>query len=845
MHYTDLHEEGVQNEDFKTTLENAIPIFQKPFEERSKKENKLVVSLLEKVPYFNKYCYIYSHHAEEDKYLSQNLKEAKKREALKNMSQYFKFEHHTAGTAICHQGDPEEKFLFVLKGEVRRYVTRSFEDVQNELKAIRNPIAMAKNAESKSSRFSVEGGGPRLSSNSKHSDAASTRASLTDLPENDSKPQNHVTSLAELIPEEGEPDEAIVVEDQSKTKLEPEKGQYTITAPEEILAFRKFKMDKKYFTAGLLAVKWSKSVLPGDYIGELSLAFNSVHSDTQIAWTDTDLVTIEKKHFEKIFDVLIRQNREKLDFVSSLLPDLPKNEITTFAYGFEEIHYKSSTVLYQEGSETNGLYLVKEGEVELFKNMSYPNSAAKHLPLLKVSPKTEKFSVLISSRGQLLGEEVLLGTAKRSFTAVTKGSNIVVYFIPKKHLQKMKLYNLQITYYLDCLAESLNQAKASILENATKQNRFQKDFVNHVITKQIEEEKEAMGDAIREMAYNLLQAEKDAEKRSGFVRMRKPRANLALLKENDESVKRLVELKKKSKFFDLQIGQTLMKNEVVKARQEIPQKETIQSIAKFVQNVPDSVVYREKRELIHPLSLWENARKNHLLKHNKKVLRNHINELANARQALTDRDEDNNISFQNPVKNHYLHVQGLENNKRQLNLPLLENKPEFNFQKILDDVLKDGLESPATNEYQTRRELRGKLIASTERGNPTEITPICIQGLVSNQKPQNRNRSVEDLKRQKDEQFIAEFTLEVKDSVTEVVNNVDLLLQKKLNQINIFGDKTKYHCLNTEESSNTSRPFSLPSIRPQKALKMKIPFVMPKKANLRGGLKGIPLRTKG
>ncbi len=53
MHYTDLHDEGVQNEDFKTVLENAIPIFQKPFEERSKKENKLVVSLLEKVPYLN------------------------------------------------------------------------------------------------------------------------------------------------------------------------------------------------------------------------------------------------------------------------------------------------------------------------------------------------------------------------------------------------------------------------------------------------------------------------------------------------------------------------------------------------------------------------------------------------------------------------------------------------------------------------------------------------------------------------------------------------------------------------------------------------------------------------
>jgi len=835
MHYTDLHEEGIQNEDFQTLLDSSIPIFQKPFEERCKKENKLVVSLLEKVPYFNKYCYIYSHHAEEDKYLSQNLKEAKKREALKNMSQYFKFEHYKAGTAICHQGDPEDNFLFVLRGEVRRYVTRSFEDVQNELKSIRNP-QMAKNIPE-----------PRLSTNSKNSDTASlsTKASLNDIPEND-KPQNTITSLAELIPEEEEGEE-MIIEDQSKTKLEPQKGQYTITTPEEILAFRKFKMDKKYFISGLLAVKWSKSVLPGDYIGELSLAFNSIHSDTQIAWTDTALVTIEKKHFEKIFDVLIRQNREKLDFVTSLLPDLPKNEITTFAYGFEEIHYKSSTVLFQEGSETDGLYLVKEGEVELFKNIRLNNSDAnKHLPLLKVPPKTEKFSVLISSKGQLLGEEVLLGTAKRSFTAVTKGYHTVVYFIPKKHLAKMKLYNLQITYYLDCLAESLRQAKTSILENAMKQNKFQKDFVNHVITKQIEEEKEAMGDAIREMALNVLQAEKEAQKKSGSVRLKKPRANFALLKENDDSVKRLVELKKRSKFFDLQIDQTLMKNEVVKARQEIPKRETIQTIANFVQNVPDGVVYREKRNLIHPLSLWENARKNHLSKHSKNILRNHINEISNPRQAVTDRDE---IDFQNPIKNHYLHVQGLEGNKKGLNLPFMENKLDFNFKKILDDVLNEDLESAREEDALTRRDhrLRSKLLPPTDRTNlinPTSITPICIQGLVSNQKtPQSRfsrNNSVDDLRA--DRECISEFTVEVKDSV-QVSRNPTDLFQQKLNQVNIFGDKTKYHCTNTEESI-TTRPFSLPSIRPQKPLKTKIPFVLPKKPQFKG-LKGIQLRING
>jgi len=72
--------------------------------------------------------------------------------------------------------------------------------------------------------------------------------------------------------------------------------------------------------------------------------------------------------------------------------------------------------------------------------------------------------------------------------------------------------------------------------------------------------------------------------------------------------------------------------------------------------------------------------KNHLSKHSKNILRNHINEISNPRQAVTDRDE---IDFQNPIKNHYLHVQGLEGNKKGLNLPFMENKLDFNFKKNL------------------------------------------------------------------------------------------------------------------------------------------------------------------
>jgi len=586
-------------------------------------------------------------------------------------------------------------------------------------------------------------------------------------------------------------------------------------------------------------MKLNKSFLPGDYIGELSLAFDSTHSDTLISWADTHLVTIEKKHFEKVFDVLIRQNREKLDFVSGLLPDLPKNEITTLAYGFEEVHYHSSAFIFQEGQEVDGLYIVKEGEVELFKTLAMKNETSNILPLLKTNQKSQRFSVLISARGQFLGEEILLGTEERKFTAVAKSYKTILYFIPKKHLVKMSLYNLQVIYYLKSLAASLTQAKQLILETATKQNRFQKNFVNHVVERVTEQEKDCLGEAIREMAEKVIEAQKQAENPSDFIRLKRPRANLTLLKGNEDAVSRLIEFKKKTSLFKAKIDPELFQRERAKTRETIPQEETIQSIAKFIKNVPTGVITSDRKKYVYPLSLWENARKKHLSKHNKNVLRRHINEISLPEQTIKNlkTQEDERPS----IKNDYLFTQEDIQTYHKLysKSPIsirYHNKQDPREEKSVDTSLKEkeSIETLSFETHTTRNErsesVNPPLLPSLERlvatKLPNAITPICIQGLLPGQKIDNGVPSVQQINtidKQKNPRANNFGRKNNRERVASVIQNPIA----PLNEGFIFMNKKKYDCVNLEINIPTG-PYMLPGIRPQKPLSTKVPFVLPK-----------------
>lgn len=677
-----------------------------------------MISLLDQVPYFSKHCSLYDLHAEEDKYLSKHLKAAKKEEALKNLSKYCHYQHYTAGSAIVHHGDPADKFFFILQGDVRRYGLRAFDDVQNEIKVRSNPNLKTKTTleEPLNAKNDVKSGRPSYNSQNDISTGAPSMRTMTD------GDQGGLNSSLDM--------------DMSIDQHAHNQRAYTMSLPEDIVVFKNFKMDKKYFLSGVLTMKLCRNYTKGDYIGELSLAFNMAHSDTLVAWTDVHLVAIDKKHFENIFEALIKQNKEKLDFVAELLPGLPQNEIIMFAYGFEQIYYRTPTCIFQEGAPVDGLYLIKEGEIEVFKTVR-PNTPPTTLPLLKTNERFQKVSLLLLSKGHFLGDEALLKTETRSLTAITKTYNTVVYFIPKKHLYKMAFYDLAIMRHLKSVAKARIEAYTQLLGQAMKQNKFKKAYINHSVERVIIEEKGQYTDAINELTEQAIQAEKEALKPSNAVRVRQPKADISLISEDPYEIQKLVELKKRSSSFRLHIDPELIKEERARTMQELPSSPIPEETLETLKKVPKAVVYREAPKFVYPFSLWENARSKYLPKKHKEVLKNHINEIAKASisKASSDpqrREKPNMKITLTPIEALINKVDHLKNLKLQ-NVDL-NHLVKGNLKKA-DEKIFNEQTSPDTDTPQRKGVspyLLGCLNKALNSKNKGEaITPIHIQGIMS------------------------------------------------------------------------------------------------------------------
>lgn len=67
---------------------------------------------------------------------------------------------------------------------------------------------------------------------------------------------------------------------------------------------------------------------------------------------------------------------EKVAFLKDVpfLKNLTKTALSKFSYFFKEVTYKRRQIVFSEGYPVKGVYIVKEGEFELAKNMKVENT---------------------------------------------------------------------------------------------------------------------------------------------------------------------------------------------------------------------------------------------------------------------------------------------------------------------------------------------------------------------------------------------------------------------------------------------------------------------------------------
>jgi len=121
--------------------------------------------------------------------------------------------------------------------------------------------------------------------------------------------------------------------------------------------------------------KPKKLLVKGDNFGEVALMNNVPHLGTVISITDCKLWAINKDIFEKIKGYLLEVNyKESLEFIK--YSDLPIAEEIKLKMADNLVKniYKEGDIIFQEGDASSCIYIVKEGEVEAYRNNTYVKS---------------------------------------------------------------------------------------------------------------------------------------------------------------------------------------------------------------------------------------------------------------------------------------------------------------------------------------------------------------------------------------------------------------------------------------------------------------------------------------
>ena len=92
------------------------------------------------------------------------------------------------------------------------------------------------------------------------------------------------------------------------------------------------------------------------------------------------MLTLKKDDFKNIFSRSIAEEKQKLDFFLQLFDDWEKLQIAKFAYIFKERKFNIHSILYKEGDPARFVFIIKKGEILLFKRDSKYNYTTKIAP---------------------------------------------------------------------------------------------------------------------------------------------------------------------------------------------------------------------------------------------------------------------------------------------------------------------------------------------------------------------------------------------------------------------------------------------------------------------------------
>ncbi|KAL4467343.1 hypothetical protein ABPG73_000434 [Tetrahymena malaccensis] len=244
-------------------------------------------------------------------------------------------------------------------------------------------------------------------------------------------------------------------------------SQVANTSQEEFL-FKNFEVFKKLSPGQLFGEIKQIPELPKKYF-----AFISEHAI---------LAEVEKKDLDNIQKIYMKELYFKINQLKKLLPNVNNKSIIQLSKDLVSRNYVKDQVIYSEGSESDCIYIIKEGQVTFIKNysevvkplteqMNQINQEGQedensHQILMKHKILKNQIELSKMSGGQIFGEDEIFLDTVRNNTAKVSSISLDVYVLKKELLFQ----------FISSVNSNSNQNCQNYLENMRRHSQKKQDF---------------------------------------------------------------------------------------------------------------------------------------------------------------------------------------------------------------------------------------------------------------------------------------------------------------------------------------------------------------------------------
>ena len=201
--------------------------------------------------------------------------------------------------------------------------------------------------------------------------------------------------------------------------------------------------------------KKSRTFMSGDIFGDFALMYNCPQEGTVKTVTECELWISDKDYFAKVKENLFKANyKEITDFLKiSKLPITDETKLKMVNYSVKN-NYKANDIICKEGEPSTCIYIIKQGEVDFFKNGDLVRTA---------------------KRAEFFGQDGLIDGHKRNYDIIAK-TNCIIYSFSNEFFQNHFGEDLNDQLYFTLLRIALAQSSHFKSINATLLNNAFRSF---------------------------------------------------------------------------------------------------------------------------------------------------------------------------------------------------------------------------------------------------------------------------------------------------------------------------------------------------------------------------------